>query len=233
MTSEKNCGVDPCPKPKRGRMGATGTTGSTGSTGATGSTGPSGATGPTGATGLTGATGATGSTGVGTTGPTGATGAGGTGGTGATGATGGTGVTGATGAGAPAFDAAYGFIYNTVSQSAPNGAPILFDSNGVLVNIVHAPNSPFIIVPSDGDYEITWFVGATEPNQFTLVRNVFDEAGARYSTLGVSQQNNGQAIVSALALDVFQIVNTSGITVTLPFSENPTTNASVNIKKLS
>ena len=54
----------------------------------------------------------------------------------------------------------------------PIEADVLFDSNGVMTpGIVHILGTSQIIVNVPGDYEVTFSVSGTEPNQFALFLN--------------------------------------------------------------
>ena len=185
--------------------------------------------GPVGATGATGNTGATGAAGAdGATGATGAAGADGA--TGATGATGPTGATGATGSSSLAVSA---YIYNLGAQVVPLEADILFDSNGLINGIAHAPGTAAIIVPSAGDYLVSWSVSGVEPNQFTLFQNGGAVAGATFGSGASTQQNNGQVLVTLAAGDILTLRNhtsTAAITLqTLAGGTQLNTNASILI----
>lgn len=257
--SEKKC---QCPGP-RGDRGATGPTGPccTGATGVTGDIGPTGPSGgppgPTGPTGSTGGTGAIGATGPCCTGATGATGDAGPpgdvgppGDAGLTGATGTAGpegpvgptgpcCTGATGAVGPAASAAaYAYVYNLTGQVIAIEADVPFDSNGVITpGITHAPGSSTILFDTPGDYEITFSVSGTEPNQFALFLNGLLVPGTIYGSGAGTQQNTGQAIVTIAAGDVLTLRNhssASAVTLATPIGgTQANVNASIFIEKLN
>ncbi|CAN5194486.1 hypothetical protein BH09DEP1_BH09DEP1_0810 [soil metagenome] len=197
-----------------GRTGSTGNTGPTGatvtgSTGITGPTGPSGSTGSTGNTGVTGFTGNTGSTGrTGSTGNTGSTGSVGfTGATGPQGVTGPTGPVGETGAGAVQ---GFGYIYALIPQTVAIEAPVLFDSNGPLVGVTHAPASPSIVVVSAGTYAIAFSVSGTEPNQFAIFVNGVAAPSTVYGSGAGTQQTTGAQVILVLGVgDTITLVNHS------------------------
>lgn len=167
--------------------------------------GMGGGRGPRGATGATGATGPSG----GDTGPTGPTGA-----QGATGPAGATGATGATGASGGV--AGFGYIYAVIPQTVAVEAPVLFDSNGPLSGVTHAPGSPSITITSAGTYQVNTSVSGTEPNQFAIFINGAPAPETVYGSGAGTQQNNGQSILVLGAGDVLTLVNhTSAAAVTL------------------
>ena len=196
-----------------GAVGSTGATGPTGpaggpvgATGATGNTGPavSGSTGSTGSTGSPGVTGSTGSSGS-----TGATGASVTGSTGLAGSTGSTGTTGSTGQTGAGGVLGFGYIYALTPQTVAVDAPVLFDSNGPLSGITHAPASSDIVVVSAGTYSVTFSVSGTEPNQFAIFVNGVANTSTVYGSGAGTQQNTGQAILILGTGDTLTLVNYS------------------------
>lgn len=222
-----------CPSPSivcdpgvgpRGATGATGATGDPGITGFTGNDGARGAlgllgtTGNTGPDGLTGLTGFTGFTGTqGNTGNTGNTGA-----SGITGFTGFTGPQGATGIGEA--DQALAYIYSTGATSISGGSgftgstAIPFDTNAVLVGILHNPGSTDIVIQRTGTYEITYNINSAQTNQLALYQNSTFIGGSRYFSGSVSKQNNGSVIIQLNAGDVITLRNE-----TTPEIATPTT----------
>lgn len=172
----------------RGGRGPQGVPGTAGAQGATGATGPSG--GPTGPSGATGATGATGSAGD----------------TGTTGATGPSGPQGEPGVGGLL---GYGYIYNLTAQSVAIEAPIVFDSTGPVLGVIHAPGTTDIEVVDAGTWSITYSVSGTEPNQFSIFVNGVPAPSTIYGSGAGTQQNTGQAILVLGAGDIITIVNHS------------------------
>ena len=106
-----------------------------------------------------------------------------------------TGQAGSTVIGAACGLCEYGYIYNLTPQTVAIEADVLFDSNGIITpGIVHTPGTSQIIVNVPGDYEVTFSVSGTEPNQFALFLNGSPVAGTVYGSGAGTQQNNGQAI---------------------------------------
>ncbi|MDO9355387.1 MAG: hypothetical protein Q7T55_16930, partial [Solirubrobacteraceae bacterium] len=223
-----------------GAQGLAGVAGTTGAAGATGATGAVGSPGPIGATGAAGATGASGNASTGPTGATGPTGiAGVTGATGATGVTGPTGAGGATGptgvAGANAA-ADYGHIYNRGSQVVAIEADVVFDTNGVLSGLVHAPGTPDTLIPADGNYRVDFSVSGVEPNQFAIFVNGAPAPGSVTGSGAGTQQNNGSLILPLFSGDVLTLRNhssASAVTLqTLAGGTQINANASLLVQRL-
>ena len=104
----------------------------------------------------------------------------------------------------------YGYIYNLTPQVVPIEADVLFDSNGIITpGIVHIPGTSQIIVTVPGDYEVTFSVSGTEPNQFALFLNGTEVPGTVYGSGAGTQQNNGQAIFSIPAGGILTLRNHS------------------------
>lgn len=104
----------------------------------------------------------------------------------------------------------YGYIYNLTPQTVAIEADVLFDSNGIITpGIVHTLGTSQIIVNIPGDYEITFSVSGTEPNQFALFLNGSPVAGTVYGSGAGTQQNNGQAIIAIVAGDALTLRNHS------------------------
>lgn len=204
----------PCPTGPTGATGPTGSGGSSGgNTGPTGPTGPpgpaggpTGPTGPQGIPGNTGATGATGPTGPpgtgttgsqgipGNTGATGATGPPGTGSTGPQGIPGNTGATGATGS-LPGLGA-FGYVFHispTAAQTIPVGSDLLFNSNGPLNNIIHAPGTAQILVVLPGTYNINFAI-------YTNGNNPQDWGVAVNGVVVAEFNANGQSMIAGTTL---------------------------------
>jgi hypothetical protein len=132
----------------------------------------------------------------------------------------------------------YGYIYNLTPQTVAIEADVLFDSNGIMTpGIVHALGTSQIIVNIPGDYEVTFSVSGTEPNQFALFLNGSPVAGTVYGSGAGTQQNNGQAIIAIAAGDVLTLRNhSSAAAVGLASAIGGTqanVNASVVIKMLN
>ena len=104
----------------------------------------------------------------------------------------------------------YGYIYNLTPQTVAIEADVLFDSNGVMTpGIVHILGTSQIIVNVSGDYEVTFSVSGTEPNQFALFLNGTQVPGTVYGSGAGTQQNNGQAIFSIPAGGILTLRNHS------------------------
>lgn len=132
----------------------------------------------------------------------------------------------------------YGYIYNLTPRVVAIEAPVLFDSNGVITaGILHTPGTSTIQVVEQGDYEVTFSVSGTEPNQFALFLNGVPLPQTVYGSGAGTQQNNGQVILTLAAGSVLSLHNhTSAAAVTLASvvgGTQPNVNASIVIIKLS
>jgi hypothetical protein len=132
----------------------------------------------------------------------------------------------------------YGYIYNFTPQTVAIEAPVLFDSNGVITpGILHTPGTSTIQVVEQGDYEVTFSVSGTEPNQFALFLNGAPLPETVYGSGAGTQQNNGQAILTLAAGDVLTLHNHSSAAAvglaSLVGGTQANVNASIVIKKLS
>ena len=165
--------------------------------------------GPPGVAGLNGAVGA-----IGLTGPTGPVGA--------------TGPAGATGLGL----STYGYIYNLTPQTVAVEAVVLFDSNGPLSGITHAPGSSAINIVSAGTYSVTFSVSGTEPNQFAIAVNGTPNTSTIYGSGAGTQQNTGQAILTLSAGDTLTLINHSSAAAVGLASDIGGTQANVNASVL-
>lgn len=132
----------------------------------------------------------------------------------------------------------YGYIYNLTPQVVPIEADVLFDSNGIITpGITHIPGTAQIIVINSGDYEVTFSVSGTEPNQFGLFINGSPVAGTIYGSGAGTQQNNGQAIIRIAANSVLTLRNHSSAAAvglaSVIGGTQANVNASIVIKMLS
>lgn len=103
----------------------------------------------------------------------------------------------------------YGYIYNLTAQSVAIEAPIVFDSTGPVLGVIHAPGTPDIEVVNAGTYSITYSVSGTEPNQFAIFVNGAPAPSTVYGSGAGTQQNTGQAILVLGVGDIITIVNHS------------------------
>ena len=147
------------------------------------------------------------------------------------GATGATGATGSGGLGG------YGYIYNLTGETVAIGAPIPYDSNGLMTAaITHTPGSPTITVTVAGIYKVTYIKEGSEPNQFSLFQNGVNVAGSIYPSGAGTQPNVGNVIVSASAGDTFQVLNNASpaaVTLATPIGgTNASVNASILFEKI-
>lgn len=131
----------------------------------------------------------------------------------------------------------YAYIYNSGAQVVAIEADILFDSNGLLAGITHAPGTSSVLITETGVYEIDFSVSAVEPGQFTLFVNGTSLAGSTFGSGAGTQQNTGSVIADLTAGDVITLRNhTSAAAVTLQTLAGGTrtnVNASIRIKKLN
>ena len=132
----------------------------------------------------------------------------------------------------------YAYIYNLTAQTVLLEADVPFDSNGSLTPAVsHTAGTSSVTFNQAGNYEVQYSVSANEPNQFALFLNSVAVPGSIYGSGAGTQQNTGQAVVTAAAGDVLTLRNhTSAAAVTLATVVGGTqanVNASLMITKLS
>jgi hypothetical protein len=177
-----------------------------------GATGPAGPAGADGLNGLPGADGA-----VGATGPAGATGA-----TGDTGPAGGI--------------SQYAYIYNSGAEFIAPSAPLLFDTNGPMSSgIIHVAGTSAVTLAESGTYKISyWMSGSpTIPTpSLALTLNGIQVPGTQFTESTTGASVNGEAMITATAGDVLNVINLSPIIAPLP-STPPNVNASLLIEKMS
>lgn len=177
---------------------------------------------------------------VGTTGATGATGP--------IGMTGATGVTGSTGETGPPVTTTYGQIYNTSSQSVESESAITFNNNSNLSDITHTTSSGNIVVGTAGTYYVTFTVSVQsiivvgKDHAFALFNNGTLVPNMNYgiTTPGISlstgnYQVTGSAMVALESGATLTLVNTTGVSITLPtgIGNQTMVNSSVTLVRLS
>jgi hypothetical protein len=114
---------------------------------------------------------------------------------------------------------------------------VIFDSNGVLTGgITHPAGTAGITLTNPGVYKVTYSVSATAVSQMALFENNGLVAGSTYGSGAGTQQNTGQAIITAAAGDVVTLRNhttTAAVALATPIGGTaPTVNASILIEKL-
>jgi BclA C-terminal domain len=104
----------------------------------------------------------------------------------------------------------FGYIYALIPQTVAVEAPVLFDSNGPLFGVTHAPGSPSIFVVTAGTYAIAFSVSGTEPNQFALFVNGVVDPSSIYGSGAGTQQTTGAQVIMVLGVgDVIELRNHS------------------------
>ncbi|MGG0644387.1 collagen-like protein, partial [Sporosarcina gallistercoris] len=146
------------------------------------------------------------------------------------------GATGATGMAGGLSE--FGYVYNLTPRTVAIEEDVIFDSNGIITpGITHILGTTDIVVTTPGNYEVTFSVSGTEPNQFALFINGGLVAGTVYGSGAGTQQNNGQVIMTMSAGDVLTLRNhSSAAAVGLASNIGGTqenVNASIVIKLLS
>jgi hypothetical protein len=104
------------------------------------------------------------------------------------------------------------YIYNEGAQVVAIEAAILFDMNGHLLGITHAPGDSAITFHNTGVYLVHWIISGIEPNQFGLFINDQEVFGTVYGSGSSNQQNSGQSILTVTAGDVLTLRNYSSAT---------------------
>jgi len=119
----------------------------------------------------------------------------------------------------------------------PIEANVVFDTNGVLNGVTHAPGTANIALVSAGTYKVTFSVTGTEPNQFGLFVNGALVPGTIYGSGAGTQQNTGQVIATFGAGDVLTLRNHSSSAAVglqpLAGGTQANVNASVAIERLN
>lgn len=251
----KHC-VKPGPTGPTGPTGPEGVTGPTGPEGATGPTGPQGITGPTGSTGPQGLTGPTGPTGPqGITGPTGPQGIQGligpTGPEGATGPTGPQGITGATGPTGPtgpSFNAA-AMIHDETNLAVASNDVVKYNNTNLSNGITYDPNTGELTIPSDGQYQIHWWINARNKNRMLCdicepvalgvelyqfwPSNALIAHSSTHNKLNYCETGtlSGNAIFNATAGSTYRFINSSPVDIELV--PNDRYSASVTISRIN
>lgn len=133
-----------------------------------------------------------------------------------------TGATGATGATGTASLASYAYFYNSSLSLLLNvltPTPVPFDAEGAKVNITHSTitNPDQITIVNTGVYKLTAVVDLTTAvlaTNFSFYKNGSPIAGTSFSLAGVGTVIV-QAIASATAGDIFQLMQTNLISLTI------------------
>jgi len=121
-------------------------------------------------------------------------------------------------------------------------ADVVFDTNGVMTAGITHVASPLpigspITFTQAGDYEVTFSVSGTEPNQFALFLNGVLVPGSIYPSGAGTQQNSGQVIITIPAAGILTLRNHSSaaaVGLATPIGGTQSSvNASILIKKLS
>lgn len=138
----------------------------------------------------------------------------------------------------------YAYVYNTAAEILPDGADVIFDTNGVISgNISHIINTASIFIPNSGDYKIEFLTTSTTNSQFSVVvDDTTIVSGSTYgvallSTLGFAHQEQGQVIITVPnGGSTITLRNISGSNITLDVNNGGTSidcNASIMITQLS
>jgi hypothetical protein len=132
---------------------------------------------------------------------------------------------------------AYGYVYALIPQTVAIDAPVLFDANGPLNNILHTPGSNAINIMNMGVYLIQFSVSGTEPNQFDIYVNGAPNLSSLHGSGAGTQQNNGSVILNLNAADVITLVShssTAAVTLASPVGGTQSNvTASITIVKLA
>lgn len=137
---------------------------------------------------------------------------------------------------------AYGYIYNVTEQTVDDGADIIFNNNGVLIEgITHTESTTSISISAAGNYIIQFSTTSTTSSQFAIVINGTTVApgsvyGISLSTSETAQQNQGQVIITVSKEgSIITLRNVSGSPVSLATNNggaSTNSNASIVIVKL-
>lgn len=134
------------------------------------------------------------------------------------------------------LNTAYGYVYNTSSQSVAAGADVTFDTNGVLVGLSHTAGTAPVTISNTGDYLFTYVAGSTGAQQFELTLGNVIMAGTTYG-IGVSGANYGQVITTVATAGITSTLrNATASTIVLPTNQGgsgTTVNASLIVRKLN
>jgi hypothetical protein len=123
----------------------------------------------------------------------------------------------------------YAYVYNLAPQAVAQSTDVTFDSNGFLTSgFLHTLGSTDIFMVNAGNYEITFTVTGSTPNEFGVFLNNAQVPSIIYGTL--SGQNVGTGIFSAAAGNFVSLRNyLSSATVVLG---SPTGGAQPNVNAM-
>lgn len=109
---------------------------------------------------------------------------------------------------APEVTKAYGYVYNTGSQSITPESSVPFSNNGIMLGVSHTAGSDTVSLDETGTYAVWFSVNGQRPSQFALFLNNNLVPGSIYSTgLPASSSNSGMAVISAQAGDILTVRN--------------------------
>jgi hypothetical protein len=128
-------------------------------------------------------------------------------------------------------------VYNLAAQTVAIESAVTFDSNGVLTpGITHATGTAGISLTDAGVYVVTYSVSATALSQMTLFINGVALPDTTYGSGAGTQQNTGQAIITAASGDVLTLRNhttSAAVALATPIGGTaPTVNAFLLIEEL-
>jgi len=105
--------------------------------------------------------------------------------------------------------AGFGYIFNEGAQVVPIDADIVFDSNGPLSGLTHAPGNSQIQINAAGTYSISFSISGVEPSQFAVFVNGAQAPGTVYGSGAGTQQDNGLLLITLSANDIVTLRNRS------------------------
>jgi hypothetical protein len=138
---------------------------------------------------------------------------------------------------------AAGFVYNTGGEVVTGGSDILFDGTPTLVNGMTF-SAPTFVVPTTGAYSISYSVlgqdsaGGNGQPSVGVAQNAVVVPGLSSFQIAPNPAYvtlSGSGVVSAVANDIFSLVNTNltGDTLTLPAATLPISNAMFSVVQIA
>jgi hypothetical protein len=92
-------------------------------------------------------------------------------------------------------------------QTVEIGKAIIFNRNGISLNIDHQVGTSEIRIKQEGNYLVGYSISAVQSNQFALFVNSKVIPGSIYGSGAGTQQNIGQVIVKLSEGDIVTLVN--------------------------
>jgi hypothetical protein len=133
----------------------------------------------------------------------------------------------------------YGYVFHdggSMTQIVGPGGSVLFDSNGVLSAVTHAPGSSAIVVENAGTYLVDWNAGMADSQlHFCLAVNTVTVAGSCLFNATYAAPTTLGLVVALAAGDSLSLVNPTTYSIYLRGSYSltyPVAKASLRVIRL-